>query len=108
MTMISPIRYDVEIQAPLSTPVPIPPSISSSEALVIWMFRIAMKAPIIAAKTAIHTVELARSGVAGAAGAVLFGIWLAAETVRVVMASPLHRSDPRRRFRLGGGVKFGR
>src|ERR1044072_7030681 len=60
--MISPIRYEVEIQDPLSTPVPMPPSMLSSEALVIWMFRIAMKAPIIAAKTAIHTVALARFG----------------------------------------------
>ena len=39
-----------------------PPSMLSSEALVIWMFRIAMKAPIIAAKTAIQTVALARFG----------------------------------------------
>src|SRR6201995_4543841 len=108
MTTISPIRYEVEIQDPLSTPVPMPPSISSSEALVIWMFRIAMKAPIIAANTAIHTVVLARSGAAGAAGAALFGIWCWAETVRAVMASPLDRSDPRRRFRPGGVVKFGR
>src|SRR5215467_12075955 len=62
MTTISPIRYDVEIQEPLSTPVPMPPSILSSEALVIWMLRIAMKAPIIAAKTAIQIVALARFG----------------------------------------------
>src|ERR1700757_5023665 len=82
------MRYDVEIQAPLSTPVPMPPSMSSSEALVIWMFRIAMKAPIIAARMAIHTVGLARSGLAGAA---LFGIWLEAETASAVMASPLNR-----------------
>src|SRR5580693_5017067 len=59
--MISPIRYEVEIQEPLSTPVPIPPSMLSSEALVIWMFRIAMKAPIMAASTAIQVVRLARS-----------------------------------------------
>src|SRR6202020_1354267 len=38
-----------------------PPSMLSSEALVIWMFRIAMKAPIMAASTAIQVVRLARS-----------------------------------------------
>src|SRR5215470_15498141 len=100
MTTISPIRYDVEIQEPLSTPVPMPPSMSSSEALVIWMFRIAMKAPIIAAITAIHTVGLARSEPAGAAGAARFGVWFEAERVRALMASPLVRSDPRRRMCL--------
>src|ERR1700751_3522040 len=92
MTTISPIRYDVEIHEPLSTPVPMPPSMSSSEALVIWMFRIAMKAPIIAARMAIHTVGLARSGLTGAAGTTAFGIWLEAERVRALMASP--RCDP--------------
>src|ERR1700712_1920736 len=38
-----------------------PPSMLSSEALVIWMFRIAMNEPIMAAITAIQTVTLARS-----------------------------------------------
>jgi len=52
----------VEIQEPLSTPVPMPPSILSSEAFVIWILRIAMKAPIIAAVTDIHTAALARFG----------------------------------------------
>src|SRR5581483_9599664 len=93
MTTISPIRYEVEIQEPLSTPVPMPPSMSSSEALVIWMFRIAMKAPIMAARMAIHTFGLARSALAGAAGAAAFGIRLEAETVRALMASPLDRCD---------------
>src|ERR1700678_2374370 len=41
-----------------------PPSISSSEALVIWMLRIAMKAPIMHARTAIQSRVLARPGVA--------------------------------------------
>src|ERR1700755_2174065 len=91
--MISPIRYDVEIQEPLSTPVPMPPSMSSSEALVIWMLRIAMKAPIIAAKMAIHIVALARSGLAGATGAAFFRICVEAESVRALMASPLERCD---------------
>src|ERR1700755_2921027 len=59
--MISPIRYDVEIHEPLSTPVPMPPSISSREALVIWMFRIAMNEPIMAARMAIQVMVLARS-----------------------------------------------
>src|SRR5665213_3135464 len=61
ITTISPIRYEVEIHEPLSTPVPMPPSMLSSEALVIWMFRIAMKAPIMAASTAIQVARLARS-----------------------------------------------
>src|ERR1700686_2308813 len=43
-------------------PVPIPPSMLSSEALVIWMFRIAMNEPIMAARTAIQTLVLARFG----------------------------------------------
>jgi hypothetical protein len=60
MTMISPIRYEVEIQEPLSTPVPMPPSMSSSDALVIWMLSTAMKAPIIAAITEIQVARLAR------------------------------------------------
>src|SRR5579863_5937636 len=42
-----------------------PPSMFKSEALVIWMFRIAMNAPIIAAITEIQTVALARSVAAG-------------------------------------------
>src|SRR5215471_8204504 len=62
MTTISPIRYEVEIQEPLSTPVPMPPSMLSSEALVIWMFRIAMNEPIMAASTAIQVAALARLG----------------------------------------------
>src|SRR5260370_33938593 len=37
-----------------------PPSMSSSEALVIWMLRIAMKAPIMHARTAIQSLMLAR------------------------------------------------
>src|ERR1700761_5627453 len=45
-----------------------PPSMLSSEALVIWMFRIAMNEPIMAASTAIQVVRLARSGPATGAG----------------------------------------
>src|SRR6516162_4712507 len=74
MTTISPIRYEVEIQEPLSTPVPMPPSMLSSEALVIWMFRIAMKAPIIAANTAIQIMALARFGSALVRSGVAAGI----------------------------------
>src|SRR6266851_7602115 len=65
ITTISPIRYEVDIHEPLSTPVPMPPSILSNEALVIWMFRIAMNEPIMAASTAIQVVRLARSTDAG-------------------------------------------
>src|SRR5882672_1546598 len=88
MTTISPIRYEVEIQEPLSTPVPMPPSMLSSDALVIWMLRIAMKAPIIAANTEIQTVTLARSALAWAAAR---GAEAGPERVRVDMASPLRR-----------------
>src|SRR5437667_12280380 len=90
--MISPIRYDVEIQEPLSAPVPMPPSMLSSEALVIWMFRIAMNAPIMAANTAIQVVKLARSELAVALGAVLGamrGAGAEAERARLDMTSPL-------------------
>src|SRR6187549_1797218 len=45
-----------------------PPSMLSSEALVIWMFRIAMNAPIMAARIEIQTVALARSAWTGATG----------------------------------------
>ncbi len=62
MTTISPIKYEVEIHEPLSTPVPMPPSMLSSEALVIWMLRIAMNDPIMAARTATQTAVLARLG----------------------------------------------
>src|ERR1700761_740724 len=62
MTTISPIKYEVEIHEPVSTPVPMPPSMLSSEALVIWMLRIAMNEPIMAASTAIQVVTLARFG----------------------------------------------
>src|ERR1700757_172421 len=88
MTMISPIRYEVEIQLPLSTPVPMPPSMLSNEALVIWMFRIAMNAPIMAAITEIQTVALARSGWIGAADTAARGGKLV-ERARLDMTSPL-------------------
>jgi hypothetical protein len=41
---------------------------SSSEAFVIWMLRIAMKAPIMLASTAIQEVRLAVSGEAAVSG----------------------------------------
>src|SRR6478735_2408793 len=72
--MISPIRYDVEIQEPLSAPVPMPPSMLSSEALVIWMFRIAMNEPIMAASTAIQIARLARFGSLAARSGVAAGV----------------------------------
>src|SRR3569832_2044084 len=72
--MISPIRYDVEIQEPLSAPVPMPPSMLASEALVIWMFRIAMNEPIIAARTATQTAALARLGSTMARSGVAAGV----------------------------------
>src|SRR5262250_1370918 len=92
MTTISPIKYEVEIQEPLSTPVPMPPSMLSSEALVIWMFRIAMNAPIMAANTAIQVARLARSLLAGEAGAglgALRGAGAETDMARLVMTSPL-------------------
>src|SRR5690242_9851227 len=72
--MISPIRYDVEIQEPLSAPVPMPPSILSREALVIWMFRIAMNEPIMAASTAIQVARFARLGSPAARSGVAAGV----------------------------------
>src|SRR6187397_2648690 len=45
-----------------------PPSMSSREALVIWMFRIAMKAPIMLASTAIQDDRLTVALGAGACG----------------------------------------
>src|ERR1700686_3931581 len=92
MTTISPIRYEVEIQEPLSMPVPIPPSMLSSEALVIWMFRIAMNEPIMAARTAIQTVALARLGstasdLAGEVGSAA----IEADGVRLDMARSIQR-----------------
>src|SRR5262245_50493231 len=69
-----------------------PPSILSSEALVIWMFRIAMNAPIMAANTAIQVPTLARSLLAGEAAAMLGATRCAgaeAERARLDMASPL-------------------
>src|SRR5215510_2048812 len=107
MTTISPIKYEVEIQEPLSTPVPMPPSMLSSEALVIWMFRIAMNAPIMAANTAIQVVMLARSALAGAAAAgfgAMRGAGAEDERARLDMASPLGNSIGRfwRELGLGG------
>src|SRR5215813_5582075 len=75
MTTISPMRYEVDIQVPLSTPVPMPPSMSSSEALVIWMLRIAMNAPTIPATTAIHAVKLAFSAGAPTSGSLSAAPW---------------------------------
>src|SRR5581483_10448522 len=94
MTTISPIRYEVEIHEPLSTPVPMPPSMLSSEALVIWMFRIAMKAPIMAAITEIHTAALARTGTADVteAGVTRRGVADEVERARSDIASPLAAS----------------
>src|SRR5215469_489628 len=106
MTTISPIRYDVEIQEPLSTPVPMPPSMLSSEALVIWMFRIAMKAPIMAAKIEIHTVRLARSGFCGAACAAARGTDVGEERASALMASPLQVGVGDLRGRRRGQHRF--
>src|SRR5579862_1948869 len=69
MTMISATRYEVEIQPPSSTPAPMAPWISASEALTIWMLSTAMKAPSVAPNTAIQVFkDTACGGTAGAAG----------------------------------------
>src|SRR5271169_710580 len=66
-----------------------PPSILSSEALVIWMFRMAMKAPIMAAITEIQTVALARSTAPGVAAAVTVrAVAGEVESARSDMTSP--------------------
>src|SRR5712664_2762598 len=91
MTTISPIRYEVEIHEPLSTPVPMPPSMLSSEALVIWMFRIAMNQPIMAARTAIQMAALARLGPTVAPSDLLpevRGAGIEADRTRFDMARP--------------------
>src|SRR6186713_613377 len=100
--MISPIRYDVEIQEPLSAPVPMPPSMLASEALVIWMFRIAMNEPIMAARTAIQVATLARLGSAAARSDVAAGV-ADVESERLFdMARP---SGDELRFRCGGRMR---
>src|SRR5215470_5391475 len=53
-----------------------PPSMSSSDALVIWMLRIAMNAPIMLARTAIHAVRLALSALLGFEALGLEARWL--------------------------------
>jgi hypothetical protein len=52
------------------------------------MFRIAMKAPIIAATMDIHTTGLARSAFCGAAGAAARGTDVWEERASTLMASP--------------------
>lgn len=47
---------------PLSTPVPMPPSMSGSEELVIWMPSTAISAPSMQPNTEIQQRKLARSG----------------------------------------------
>src|SRR5277367_3220965 len=107
--MISPIRYEVEIHDPLSTPVPMPPSMLSSEALVIWMFRIAMNDPIMAASTAIHTVALARSGSTASDPVEEVGsAAIEADGVRLDMARSIEGrigGNIVRDFRCAGGVR---
>src|SRR5579862_8917128 len=78
-----------------------PPSMFSSEALVIWIFRIAMNAPIMAAITEIHTVALARSGAGVITAAAVTGRGIAdeVERARSDMASPLVSSFWRHRSR---------
>src|ERR1700743_2079611 len=69
-----------------------PPSILSNEAFVIWMFRIAINEPIMAARTAIQTVALARLGstasdFAGEVGSAA----IEADGVRLDMARSIQR-----------------
>ncbi len=52
---ISATRYPVEIQVPSSSEAAMPPWMSFSAALVIWMSSTAMKAPRIAPKIAIQS-----------------------------------------------------
>src|SRR5271168_1396751 len=84
----------------------------SSEALVIWMFRIAMKEPIMAASTAIHTVALARLGstasdLAKEAGSAA----IEADGVRLDMARSIERGvggNRVRNSRCAGGFGYAR
>src|SRR6202035_2347916 len=52
ITMISAIRYEVEIHPPSSMPAPIAHWMVVSEAWTIWMLSTAMKAPSVAPNTA--------------------------------------------------------
>src|ERR1700754_1394056 len=70
ITMISAIRYEVEIQPPSSMPAPIAPWMSASEALTIWMLSTAMKAPSVEPATATHAFA-ETAGSAGAAARLL-------------------------------------
>ena len=63
-----------------------PPSILSSEALVIWMFRIAMNEPIMAARTAIQVRVLARFGSAAMRELACAGADIATEETEFDMA----------------------
>src|SRR5690349_16537302 len=72
-----------------------PPSICGSEALVIWMFSTAMKAPSRPENTEIQVVRLARS--AGGAPAVVV-----AEDIAVALRAEDPPRSMRGRFLLGG------
>src|ERR1700722_20365023 len=65
-----------------------PPSILSKDALVIWMFRMAINAPIMAAITEIQTVALARSEAIGFTEAVTVRGFEGLESARSDMTSP--------------------
>src|SRR6185437_3046808 len=77
ITMISAIRYEVEIHPPSSMPAPMAPWMSASEALTIWMLSTAMKAPSMAAVTAIQVLSGTESalgtGAKAGAGIVVAG-----------------------------------
>src|ERR1700759_2544457 len=98
--MISAIRYEVEIQPPSSMPAPIAPWMSASEALTIWMFSTAMKAPSVAPTTA-SQVLAGIEGVAGAAGPVLETLPRVAWSAVIAASSASGRRMARRNPRLG-------
>src|SRR3954447_6433635 len=102
ITTISAIRYEVEIQPPSSMPAPIAPWMSASEALTIWMFSTAMKAPSVAPITAIQVL----AETAGTAGAAIAAGILAGQAVLTVGWSVLMEASSNRRS-LGRIIRQG-
>src|SRR5215469_15327079 len=89
MTMISVMRYEVEIQPPSSMPAPIAPWMSASEELTIWMLSTAMNAPKVEPITAIQ-LRVARLDAEGR---------LAVATAAVMARSPQGPWAPQPRWR---------
>src|ERR1700743_2881656 len=100
--MISAIRYEVEIQPPSSMPAPIAPWMSASEALTIWMFSTAMKAPSVAPTTASQVLAGVQGGAAGPVLETLPRVaWSAVIAASSASGRRMARRDPRLGLALG-------